>query len=346
MKTQTYWNIALFFTIVCRQTVAQVGVNILTPHSSAALQVVSPPGNFRGLLSPTMTAFNRITISSGTSTAADGLIVYDVTHRMPYYFNGGTNRWVSMSPFVMSTPANLTTALPYGAITTPSAGVTFSVGINTQVPSRELDVVGQAAISGSVYVGGNETVNGSLDVIGNFTKNGFPVNPFVPAGTIVMWHGTTLPAGWVECNGSNGTPDLRGKFIVAAGQAASTALPGDLNPNYAVNTTGGENRHVLSKPEIPKHSHKVNGDGATVAATGGSHAHSVPLIAGITGVVGGSGKDVIPNNGSSGVSSPSTHSHPNSEFSGQTGDGTSDGLAGQPHENRPHYYALRFIMKQ
>lgn len=347
MKRKTKYWLGLALTCVSQLPVAsQVGVNVLTTHTSAALQVVSPSGNFRGLLSPTMTAFNRISISSGNNVAADGLMVYDVTHKMPYYYNSASSRWISMSPFVLSTPSGSTGVTPTGFITTPSGSSGFSVGINTQTPSKELDVAGNAGITGSVIVGTNATVNGSLTVNGNFSKSGFPDNPFVPAGTIVMWHGSSIPAGWVECNGSNGTPDLRGKFIVAAGQAAGTPLPGDVNPNYAANTTGGENRHALTKSEIPGHSHKMNGDGATVSVSGGAHSHGVPLIAGSTGVLGGSGKDVIPTNGNGGTSSSALHSHPNGEFSGQTGDGTSDGLSGQAHENRPHYYVLRFIMKQ
>ena len=40
-------------------------------------------------------------------------------------------------------------------------------------------------------------------------------DPSIPIGLIVMWAGSIeyLPTGWVICNGSNGTPDLRGKFI-------------------------------------------------------------------------------------------------------------------------------------
>jgi len=42
----------------------------------------------------------------------------------------------------------------------------------------------------------------------------------VPSGIIVMWHGSisTIPEGWALCNGSNGTPDLRDRFIVGASQ--------------------------------------------------------------------------------------------------------------------------------
>jgi hypothetical protein len=64
----------------------------------------------------------------------------------------------------------------------------------------------------------------------------------IPAGGIIMWSGTltSIPAGWVLCNGQNGTPDLRDRFIVGAGGA------------YAVKSTGGVITNNLS------HSHTVN----------------------------------------------------------------------------------------
>ena len=38
---------------------------------------------------------------------------------------------------------------------------------------------------------------------------------------IIQWYGSasTPPSGWAICNGSNGTPDLRNKFIVGAGSS-------------------------------------------------------------------------------------------------------------------------------
>lgn len=44
----------------------------------------------------------------------------------------------------------------------------------------------------------------------------------VPSGVIVMWSGllANIPAGWALCDGANGTPDLRDRFVkgAAAGQ--------------------------------------------------------------------------------------------------------------------------------
>ena len=58
----------------------------------------------------------------------------------------------------------------------------------------------------------------------------------VPAGLIAAWSGaaSAVPAGWALCDGANGTPDLRGRFLVGAG--------GD----YAVGDAGGAATEELS----------------------------------------------------------------------------------------------------
>ena len=60
--------------------------------------------------------------------------------------------------------------------------------------------------------------------------------PVLPVGSIMLWFGSiaTIPAGWQLCDGSNGSPDLRNKFVIAAG---STFAPGD---------TGGDDQHLHS----------------------------------------------------------------------------------------------------
>lgn len=93
----------------------------------------------------------------------------------------------------------------------------------------------------------------------------------VPKGSIVIWSGSVndIPAGWVLCDGTNGTPDLRDRFILGAGR------------NYAVDTTGGESEHVLTVAEMPKHTHNFaayayNGDSSgSGALTGGSNKGSI-----------------------------------------------------------------------
>ena len=68
-----------------------------------------------------------------------------------------------------------------------------------------------------------------------------------PAGAIVAWSGSVdaIPVGWALCNGENGTPDLRDKFILGAGGS------------YSVGAAGGEAAHTLTTLEIPDHNHAL-----------------------------------------------------------------------------------------
>ena len=75
----------------------------------------------------------------------------------------------------------------------------------------------------------------------------------IPSGGIIMWSGavSAIPTGWVLCNGSNSTPDLRNRFVVGAGSS------------YAVNATGGADSVTLSTANMPAHSHSFSGSGTT-----------------------------------------------------------------------------------
>ena len=90
----------------------------------------------------------------------------------------------------------------------------------------------------------------------------------VPIGCIIMWSGAiaNIPNGWALCDGTNGTPDLRDKFVVGAGTS------------YNPGNTGGEVFHTLTIAEMPRHNHSHNyvsrgyGEGNASSATEGSDA--------------------------------------------------------------------------
>lgn len=70
----------------------------------------------------------------------------------------------------------------------------------------------------------------------------------IPAGCIVMWSGavSNIPDGWHLCDGTNGTPDLRDRFVVGAGNA------------YTPGATGGNAQVTLTKEQLPEHTHTYN----------------------------------------------------------------------------------------
>lgn len=68
------------------------------------------------------------------------------------------------------------------------------------------------------------------------------MSTFLPKGCIIMYNGTTIPDGWAICDGTNGTPNLIGKFIKASNVAGET---------------GGSNQIQLTEENLPQHSHTI-----------------------------------------------------------------------------------------
>lgn len=146
----------------------------------------------------------------------------------------------------------------------------------------------------------------------------------VPAGVVCMWSGTQadIPDGWALCDGQDGRPDLRGRFIVGAG--------GD----YAAGATGGAAMVTLSLDQLPEHSH----NGAVTIEAAGNHRHSYNPGA-TTKVQSGTG-DTVRYGSATGYQTgyAGEHEH-NASLSIEPAGG------GAAHENLPPYFALCFIIK-
>lgn len=145
-------------------------------------------------------------------------------------------------------------------------------------------------ISGSLSGSGSISGDGNITIIEEGELR-------IPNGIITMWSGdiTNVPDGWTLCDGTDGTPDLRNRFIAGAGD------------EYTVGQTGGEREHQLTENEMPSHSHQYQKASNTVEP------------------------DTY---GSVDVFEPST-----------TDAQTTDTGGDQPHENRPRFYAMAYIMK-
>ena len=189
-------------------------------------------------------------------------------------------------------------------------------------------------------VGGSESTWGTslnanwtaLDtLLGGVTQTEFALlsgqTSLVPAGVILLWSGSiaSIPSGWNLCDGTNGTPDLRNRFVVAAGDT------------YAVGATGGADSVTLDASQMPAHTHTFSGSTNTT----GAHNHT---FQGRYATFDGAPRWPFTDRADGGVTTTNTtttagdHSHTFSGTTASTGGGAS-------HENRPPYYALAYIMK-
>ena len=90
-----------------------------------------------------------------------------------------------------------------------------------------------------------------------------PPSPWI-VGMGILWYGAAnaVPLGWLLCDGTNGTPDMRGK--VPIGASGSRALGSTAGSANATGTTGLGGAHTptgsiggtaLDSSQIPEHGH-------------------------------------------------------------------------------------------
>ena len=179
------------------------------------------------------------------------------------------------------------------------------------------------------------------------------VHNVLPTGMIIMWGGAVnaIPAGWQLCDGTNGTPDLRGEFIIGAGGS------------YSVGDSGGNSTLNLTTAMLPQHNHAVTLTGntgtagghthtATSTVTDPGHAHNYTSLTNSSlRYVGAQSVPYTPATATTttaqtgvtvdtAISTATGHTHSIS----LTGN-TSQTGAGQTIDTRPPYYALCYLQK-
>lgn len=177
--------------------------------------------------------------------------------------------------------------------------------------------------NGNVSIGGKTSPTERLEVNGRIKdQTGY----VMPVGSIIMYSpanddlfdengvgkNNSSVEGWAICNGKNGRPDLRGRFVVGAG-GTDSKNSNDYNlTNYRIGDNGGEEKHKLSIEEMPRHKHTINNNNF------GIHDRSF---------MGERDND--------------------KPFKTEASNRVSTDLEGgdKPHENRPPYYALLYIIK-
>ena len=146
----------------------------------------------------------------------------------------------------------------------------------------------------------------------------------LPIGAIMIWSGTdaNVPQGWAICNGSNGTPDLRDRFVIGAGGSLSVGATGG-SSTVTSSASLSAASHSLTVDEIPAHTHSYSDQyvGHTVSryCVSSTSKASTTIQNRTTGVTANTG-------------SGAGHSHNGS-------------ISFNAVSNIPPYYALYYIMK-
>lgn len=172
-------------------------------------------------------------------------------------------------------------------------------------------------------------------------------------GMIMMWSGSLAEigvgglAGWALCDGSNGTPNLRDRFVIGAGNK----VPGSTNPAASLDTNdAGQHVHTvagtaLSVAQLPSHAHSVSGSASVSGTTAGEnaqHTHAsesggrqVMVYVGGSGGQGTTGGGMAPGGSTTGVEQQA-HAH---NFNGS---GSISGTAAAVGSGSSHTHGLSY----
>ena len=200
---------------------------------------------------------------------------------------------------------------------TGSSGDPFTVA-GTLVSSGTVDITGAFRLDGTAGASGQVLISAGGSTTPTW-GSGFP------SGGIIMWSGTiaTIPSGWLLCNGSSGTPDLRNRFVIGAFQ--------DTTGVAYTTVTGADTQTGGSKDAITvSHTHT-----ATSTVTDPGHTHTTLINS--TSASSGGGVSVI-QTGGGGTTGTATTGITVATTNASTG---SSGT----NANLVPYFALAYIMK-
>ena len=172
----------------------------------------------------------------------------------------------------------------------------------------------------------------NLNVTGSISGGGS-----IPIGGIIAYFG--LPAGipptFKLCDGGNGTPDLRDRFIVGHNTAsnATNNWGGTQSPTAAV---------TLTTSNMAAHTH---GSGSLNITASGAHTHTISH--GTINIDANGARDELvmdqdPGNAKVYTTSSATHTHPSTSFAGYTDTGSWGSTTPLPIYK---YFLLAYIMR-
>ena len=217
-----------------------------------------------------------------------------------------------------STAATNAETTANGIAATAASALSTANTANTNASSALSAVTAKANIGANVSIFANDANYITLAQV--------PTPTIFTTGMIMMFTGSSAPSGWAFCDGNNGTPDLRNRFIVGAGSS------------YSSGDTGGANDVTLTATQMPNHAHYFSGsqshNHSFRGASGNDHNDSTRVAVVMKNDTNFSYNFYTATN-NTGVQSATVTISGNTHQQG----------GGAAHENRPPYYALAYIMK-
>ena len=217
-----------------------------------------------------------------------------------------------------------------GATTGPTALTALGAaasGANTDITSLNGPALG-AATATTAAAGDNDTSVATTA----FVTTALAAR--IPSGVILLWSGSvvSIPTGWLLCNGTSGTPDLRDKFVVGAGSTYAVAATGG-----SANATLVSHSHTITVTD-PGHTHTAN-------VTDPGHTHNLPGATSSGGTI--QTQLGVNSTASNGTTASSTTGVTVANVANTTGITASSNTQGSSatNANLPPYYALCYIMK-
>ena len=139
-----------------------------------------------------------------------------------------------------------------------SVGAQGDITVGNRLVAAAADT-GNTSVGSLTLTGGMRSegplMAGSLSVPNMSVGGSISGNGAIPVGGILVWSGSpaSIPDGWALCDGQNGTPDLRARFVLGAGGS------------YGVGARGGSETVTLTVDQLPSHSHAYHFTGGQKA---------------------------------------------------------------------------------
>lgn len=220
-----------------------------------------------------------------------------------------------------------------GAFPSPIAPDVFYATLTDAATESIIEIVKVTAVSGNIFsvVRAQDSTTAKSWLANDFiSQRAIAIemrlwNAIVPSGGIILWSGSvaSIPQGWVLCDGTLSTPDLRDRFVVGSGGA------------FAVGQTGGS-----ADASLPSHTHTAASTSvSTVTDPGHAHVNASGFV-----VFTGGGPIFTQSSGDLAVQNMNSAVTHITVATATTTVNTATGVS-PTGLNLPPYYSLAYIMK-